>query len=1026
MSLVNIFIDRPRILILTLVFILLAGASSYISIPRQENPELAQRWASIIAIDPGASASRIETQVVIKLESALQEIIEIERLDANIQAGSAQILIELEDSVTFDLIEQTWSEILDKIALVEPTLPSTTKVELIRSSGPPISVLYALTWKGQGEAPIILMSRLGDELRRKLAFVDNTERTGLFGIANEEVLVEIDTNKLALLNLSLAQVSQALATYDSKKPLGKSSDANNEILLKIKENLVNVSQIKDLPIQVIDGYGVVRLQDIASVKKKPFTPIEDIALSNGKRTVLVEAKAAFGQRIDLYVGQADKVADEFREVLPDEIVLENIYSESFYTKKMFDTLTRSIIYAIILVLLLSFFLLGLRAALIVSAILPFTISLVLLGCRILEMPLHQTSITGIIIALGLLIDNGIIVVEDYKHRRSVGLQPREAINKTINQLVIPLLAATFTTVFAFLPIATGDGASTEFVGGMAVTVILAITSSLFLALTIVPVMMAYLERVKFFNKISFNKNGYSNKKLLEKYRALLLWAYSKPRRAMGIALFLPFLGFFLFSSIPQDFFPAQDRNMFRVSVELPINSTAEETERSVYEIRKQILKTGVVESDVWFIGRRLPRILYNVVAGDSAVGSNHIAEGVYFASSYKDMMNILPSLAKNISQSNPDIEVRVDKFYSGPPVFAAIDYYITGDDPELLQALGEKLELIISKAPNISSTNATLSSYETNIEIDFNNSNMALSSKQMEAILLELAAANNGIVVGSMLDGNKDLPIRMKSSNGINSSIENIGMLTLAGPASVDYVENFGKTSLTRTSEFIERTNGEKKNSVQGQIWTGNLASGVEAAIKDEIETFKLSLPAGYSLESDGEADTAAESQGQIISSAAIFFVLIVIGLVAALNSFKQAGIILSVAILCVGLSFVGLVVGQQNYGFIATVGAIGLAGLAINDSIVVLSHIKEEAENNGLTKAKLVEVVIRSTRHVLTTSATTIGGFLPLLFASIFFRPLAWGMVVGVIGSSIIAVFYIPAMFISVSYTHLTLPTKA
>ena len=1013
MSLINIFIDKPRILILTLVFILLAGASSYISIPRQENPELAQRWASIIAIDPGASASRIETQVITKLESALQEIIEIERLDANIQAGSAQMLIELEDYVTFDLIEQTWSEILDKIALVEPILSKTTSVELIRSSGPPISVLYALTWKGQGEAPIILMSRLGDELRRKLAFVDNTERTGLFGIANEEVLVEIDTNKLALLNLSLAQVSQALAKYDSKKPLGKSSDANNEILLKIKENLVNVSQIKDLPIQVIDGYGVVRLQDIASVKKKPFTPIEDIALSNGKRTVLVEAKAAFGQRIDLYVGQADKVADEFREVLPDEIALENIYSESFYTKKMFDTLTRSIIYAIILVLLLSFFLLGLRAALIVSAILPFTISLVLLGCRILEMPLHQTSITGIIIALGLLIDNGIIVVEDYKHRRSVGLQPREAINKTISQLVIPLLAATFTTVFAFLPIATGDGASTEFVGGMAVTVILAITSSLFLALTIVPVMMAYLERVKFFNKISFNKNGYSNKKLLEKYRALLLWAYSKPRRAMGIALFLPFLGFFLFSSIPQDFFPAQDRNMFRVSVELPINSTAEETERSVHEIRKQILKTGVVESDVWFIGRRLPRILYNVVAGDSAVGSNHIAEGVYFASSYKDMMNILPNLAKNLSQSNPDIEVRADKFYSGPPVFAAIDYYITGDDPELLQALGEKLELIISKAPNISSTNATLSSYETNIEIDFNNSNMALSSKQMEAILLELAVANNGIVVGSMLDGNKDLPIRMKSSNGINSSIENIGMLTLAGPASVDYVENFGKTSLTRTSEFIERTNGEKKNSVQGQIWTGNLASGVEAAIKDEIETFKLSLPAGYSLESDGEADTAAESQGQIISSAAIFFVLIVIGLVAALNSFKQAGIILSVAILCIGLSFVGLVIGQQNYGFIATVGAIGLAGLAINDSIVVLSHIKEEAENNGLNKAELVEVVIRSTRHVLTTSATTIGGFLPLLFASMFFRPLAWGMVVGVIGSSIIAVFYIPAMFI-------------
>ena len=344
---------------------------------------------------------------------------------------------------------------------------------------------------------------------------------------------------------------------------------------------------------------------------------------------------------------------------------------------------------------------------------------------------------------------------------------------------------------------------------------------------------------------------------------------------------------------------------------------------------------------------------------------------------------------------------------------AAIDYGITGDDPEVLQLLGEKLELIISKAPNISSTNVTSKSFETNIELDLNNSNMALSSKQMEAILNELAAANNGIIVGSMLDGNKDLPIRVKSLGKISSSIEGVGLLTLPGQASVDYVESFGKTSLTRTSEFIERKNGEKKNSVQGQIWTGTLASTVESSIKKEINEFEQSLPAGYSMYSDGEGDTAAQSQGQLISSAAIFFVLIVIGLVAALNSFTQAGIILSVAILCVGLSFVGLVVGQQNYGFIATVGAIGLAGLAINDSIVVLSHIKEEAEKGNMTKAQLVEVVIRSTRHVITTSATTIGGFLPLLFASIFFRPLAWGMVVGVLGSSIIAVFYIPAMFI-------------
>ena len=166
---------------------------------------------------------------------------------------------------------------------------------------------------------------------------------------------------------------------------------------------------------------------------------------------------------------------------------------------------------------------------------------------------------------------------------------------------------------------------------------------------------------------------------------------------MGIALFLPILGFTLFNTLPRDFFPAQDRNMFRVTIELPMNSTALETEKKVYEIREQILKTGIVESDVWFIGRMLPRILYNVVAGDSKTGSNHIAEGVYFSSSFNAMMPILPDLAKQLSKANPDIEVRVDKFYSGPPVFAAIDYAIKGDDPEILQLLGEKLELIIRR-----------------------------------------------------------------------------------------------------------------------------------------------------------------------------------------------------------------------------------------------------------------------------------------------------------------------------------------
>ena len=204
-----------------------------------------------------------------------------------------------------------------------------------------------------------------------------------------------------------------------------------------------------------------------------------------------------------------------------------------------------------------------------------------------------------------------------------------------------------------------------------------------------------------------------------------------------------------------------------------------------------------------------------------------------------------------------------------------------------------------------------------------------------------------------------------------------------------------------------------KRQEVEGWVWTGTLPSSTEILIKNDIEVFKQSLPPGYWLQQGGEAETRGESQSQIYSSALIYLILITIGLVFALNSFRQTALILSVAILSVGLSFIGLIIGQQNYGFIATVGAIGLIGLSINDSIIVLSHIKERAREISMSKADLIEVVIRSTRHIITTSLTTLGGFLPLIFSSIFFKPLAWAMSIGVLGATLTALLYIPAMYI-------------
>ena len=1013
MRVINFLIEKPRILFLTLAFILLSGISSGLSVPIQENPELAERWGGVRIFLPGASPERIETEIVNDLEIKLREVEEILELESIITQGFSTIVVELNQSVPPMLIEETWSKVQDKLNQI--LIPQGAEIFLDRSSGPPITVQYAVTWNGDGEAPLIMMSRLANQLKRKLSSIGSSHQTAVFGETDEEILIELDSSKLSSLGLSFQDISKAIQSLDAKKPIGVSSNNNSELLYRLKDNIQSIQKISEIPIKIINESEIIQLDDVAVISKTPVSPIEDIFLFNGKVVVSVAGTGSFSQRVHDYVERATIVVDEMRETLPSEISIDLIYDESAYTTKKFNELVKSFSLAIFFVLSISLFFLGIRSAIIVTLILPFSICLVMVGCRFIGLPLHMTSITGIIIALGLLIDNGIIVVEDYKNRRASGLNINDSISQGLKNLSAPLAAATATTVFSFLPIVTGEGSSIEFVGGMAMTVIMSITSSLVLALLMVPVLMNYMEKIPYFKDADISNEGYSNEKILNKYRAFLNWAFLVPRRAIMLSLSLPILGFLLFNTLPKDFFPAQDRDMFRVNIELPSNASALTTMNRVIEIREDILKSGLisVEKDYSFIGRMMPRVLMNVVGGEEKQGTNNIAQSVYFATDYYEMIENLPELSRRLVKNNPDIIVLVDSFSSGPPVFSDVSYVIFGDDPGLLKSLGEELELIINNSPDINVTKSATSDSITNVEFELNSSNISLSGQNANYLVNEMFTANNGLIVGTMLDSNKEIPVRLKGLSNKNNLTGNTGFITIPSKDGFEYFDSFGKSTLTNKSSTITRLDGQRTNDVEGWIWTGTLPSATEEAIKKDVADFESRLPIGYSLKQLGEAESRGQSQASLYSSAFMYFILIIVGLVLALNSFRETGLILSVAFLSIGLSFLGLFIGQQNYGFIGTISAIGLIGLSINDSIIVLAHIKEEAKEKLITKAELVEVVIRSTRHIITTSLTTLGGFLPLIFASVFFKPLAWAMSIGVLGATITALMYIPAMFI-------------
>lgn len=1016
-KIVDLYLDRPRIFLLAMLFVIAGGLLSYDSLPRQENPQLAERWGDVTAVLPGATPQRIETQITDVLETQLREIDEIKIIDSKSSSGIVRVGLELKEVIGKGETDEVWAKVQDKLSESSFLLPLGTEVRLSHS-GPPTTVLFALQWRGNGDPNMIIVSRLANQLKRKLSNIGNSEKANVYGDTKEEIYVGADVDLLTDAGMNIQSIASAIDQYDSKKAIGNIVGQVSEFRIKAQDNISLVNDLKKLPLKITNDYQIVRLEDVATVQKAPIEPPIEIVSYNGIPSVFIEVRGKFSQRTDLYSKAVLRVSQEFKDSLPEEIELEVVFNESDFVEEKFSFLMQSILLATFVVLFLSYLLLGPRSAVIVSAVVPLTILLVLIGCTILQVPLHQTSVTGIILSLGLLIDNSIIVVEDYRYRKSLKLVSREAIYASIRHLALPLLAATVTTGLAFMPMAAGKGASPEFVGDMAITIILAVSSSLFLALTVVPVLLKNMEDSNFLNLNKSENIGFSHQGMKASYNAFLTWAFSKPSRALMLSLILPIMGFVSFGFLDTDFFPVQEKQMFKVEVELDANASINATNQRVQSVRDQVLLEDYIERDMWWVGRRLPRLLYNVIGGSSGEGSDNLATGVFFTTSYDEMDSSLASLAKRLEKDHADLRIRVSKFTNGPPVEFPVNVAIFGDDNEILKSLGEELKSILVKSPQVSDVLAEQSASVTGLEINLDEVSLAFASKSSKDIINEISSSTRGLYIGSMLDGNKEIPIRIKNKNREASEINQSAFLAISSQDGFDYVDSFSDISYVSEINQINRYQGSRNNSVKAAVYPGKLASTVLNDVADELQAFEESLPSGYSIAQFGDAEERAESFGQLFSTFFLFLGLIVVTLVMILNSFRQAAVILLVGVLCLGLGFLGMFVGFQNFGFIGLVGIVGLAGLAINDSIVVLSHFNEDAEKGQISKERLIETTIRSTRHILTTSLTTMGGLFPLLFDK-FFETLAWAMCFGVMGSALLALLFIPSMFCFLGKVH-------
>lgn len=546
---------------MTLALIMVAGLASLANLPRIEDPRITSRNATIVTQLPGASAVRVEALVSKKLEDELRELSEIKTIDSTSRNGISVINIELQDWVGSDDNQQIFSKVRDRLAAVEAQLPADAgKPELDDKRGAvAYSLILSLTWERADTPELGIVNRLAEGLADRLRNLPGTEQVVLFGEPEEEIRVTVDPAELAALGLSASDLAARLSAADAKAPAGTVRGGHRDLRIELAGELDSVARVAAVPLLDDGRGGLLTVGDVARVRKAWQDPPEQVALDNGHRAVMVAVRTEEALRLDQWAESAHRLVSEYRAELDDVVAMSIVFDQSGYTGQRLSGLSGNLLAGAAVVVFVVFLTMGWRPALIVGSALPLSAALSLFGLSLFGGQIHQMSIFGMIIAIGLLIDNAIVMTDAVLERKRAGDDAIQAVAGAVRHLAAPLFAATFTTILGFMPVFLLPGNVGDFVSPIAVSVVLALIASFALSMTVIPTLAALLVRPNASLDKRWWRDGLRPTGAARGYRGLLLGAMRRPGLSLPLLMVLPLVGFVLAGTLGMQFFPSADR-----------------------------------------------------------------------------------------------------------------------------------------------------------------------------------------------------------------------------------------------------------------------------------------------------------------------------------------------------------------------------------------------------------------------------------------------------------------------------------
>lgn len=1008
------FFRDSRALVLLVGMVVVAGLTSISVLPRMEDPVLARRVGLVATRMPGADAARIENLITEPLEDLLQDIEEVKEIKSESRPGISTINIELRDEIVKS--DEVWSEVRGIIDDAVANLPpGASRPQFEEMDVRAYALIAALKWDSQTQPPNwTLLRRLAKRLEDRLLALPGTEVIERFADPGEEITVEIDPRRAAGLGLSASDVAAQLGQSDAKGAAGLLRTADQQLIIEMANQFKQSVPIAETLIQSGRDGSMVRVGDIATVTRGTPDPLPRFAIVDGQPAVAIGVMVRKAQRIDLWRTQVQDALDGFADELPAGMSLDITLDQNKYVAERLSSLIINLLFGALAVSLVVLVLMGWRSAIVVSMALPLSGMAVLFGLRLMNIPIHQMSITGMIIAIGLLIDNAIVAVDEVNAEMDAGHSPIDAVRQTVRKLAIPLFGSTITTALAFAPIAMMPGPAGEFVGAIAISVMIAITASLFFSLTVIPVIAA-----KFSNRtapmsssasVRFLQHGFRSDRLASAYRDVLRFLLVKPYRAVLVSAVLPVIGFVLAGQLSEQFFPAADRDQFHVEIELPAEATIAATTRASEAVDDLLKSAGAVKVS-WFFGESAPVFYYNVM--QSRRGVANFGSAIVQMPSADGLRDVLRDLQIKADAAVPGARVLMRQLEQGPPFTAPIEIRLFGPDLERLQTLGDQVRVVLAGVPDVTHTKVLLAETLPTVTLDVNEASARLAGLTPADVSAQLFDQLEGAAAGRILEDTEQIPVRVRVGNGLRGRLQQVSSLELMAGDNLVPLASVANVTIEPEIAVIPRMNRRRMNQVAGFITAGTLPADSLAVFESRLAETGFTLPDGYALQYGGEASQRNQAVGNLMANVGVLVVMMIATLVLSFRSFRLAGVILVVAAMSVGLGMIGLWIGNYPFGFMAIIGTMGLIGVAINDSIVVLASLQDEEKSVGnLSLDQTVDTTLRCTRHVLATTLTTIAGFAPLIISGgKFWPPLAVAIAGGVSGATVLAILLVPAL---------------